>query len=150
MDKMVFTGKIDESEVGKINKGMELLVNIGAIQGDTFKAILDYIAPKGKTIDKDGRGAIQFEIKANIMLKPNQFIRAGYSANADIVIEQKKNVLAINESLIQYRNDSSIVEILSKEQTYENRLIQTGISDGIKTEIVSGLKQNEEIKVLKK
>ena len=141
MDKMIFTGKIDESEVGKIKKGMDLLVTIGAIEGDTFKAILDYISPKGKTLDKDGRGAIQFEIKARVMLKENQFIRAGYSANADIVLEKKHNLLAIKESLIQYKTDTVMVEVEKAKDVFEKRMIKVGISDGINTEIISGISE---------
>ncbi len=147
MDKMQFTGKIDESEVGKIRKGMDLLVTIGAIEGDTFRAVLDYISPKGKTLDKDGRGAIQFEIKARVMLKENQFIRAGYSANADIVLEKKNNVFAIKESLIQYKTDTVMVEVEKAKDVFEKRMIKTGISDGINTEIISGIAKGEKIKV---
>ncbi|TAH25575.1 MAG: efflux RND transporter periplasmic adaptor subunit [Cytophagales bacterium] len=147
MDKMIFTGKIDEAEVEKIKKGMELLINIGAIETDTFKAVLDYISPKGKTIDKEGRGAIQFEIKARVLLKPNQFIRAGYSANADIILEQKDKVLAIKESLIQYKSDSVLVEIEKSKDVFEKRIIKTGISDGINTEIIKGLSEKDKIKV---
>lgn len=147
MDKMLFTGKIDESEVGKIKKGMELLVTIGAIESDTFRAVLDYISPKGKTLDKDGRGAIQFEIKARVILKENQFIRAGYSANADIVLERKPNVLAIKESLIQYKTDTVMVEIEKTPNVFEPRIIKIGISDGINTEILSGVAKGEKIKV---
>lgn len=147
MDKMIFTGKIDESEVGKIKKGMELLVTIGAIESDTFTAVLDYISPKGKTLDKDGRGAIQFEIKARVVLKANQFIRAGYSANADIVLEKKDNVFAIKESLIQYKIDTIMVEIEKSKDVFEPRLIKIGISDGINTEVISGIAKGEKIKV---
>ena len=147
MDKMLFTGKVDESEVGKIQKGMELLVTIGAIESDTFRAVLDYISPKGKTLDKEGRGAIQFEIKARVILKENQFIRAGYSANADIVLEKKTNVLAIKESLIQYKTDTIMVEVEKTPNNYERRIIKIGISDGINTEVISGISKGDKIKV---
>lgn len=140
---MIFQGKVDETEVGKINAGMPLLLMVGAIENDTFDATLKYIAPKGVLEN----GAVQFEIKADVDLKSDQFIRAGYSANADIVLQRADQVLAINESLLQFEGDSTFVEVETAPQQYEKRMIKTGLSDGIKIEIVSGLTKEDKIKV---
>jgi len=94
---MIFEGKVDEAEVGKLKKGMDLVLTIGAIDNEKFAAKLDFIAPKGILEE----GAIKFPIKADVELKQNQFIRAGYSANADIVLERKDNVLVIEEAWLQ-------------------------------------------------
>ena len=94
---MIFEGKVDEAEVGKLKKGMDLVLTIGAIDNEKFDAKLDFIAPKGILEE----GAIKFPIKAEVALKENQFIRAGYSANADIVLERKDNVLVIEEAWLQ-------------------------------------------------
>ncbi|WP_338792768.1 efflux RND transporter periplasmic adaptor subunit [Bernardetia sp. Wsw4-3y2] len=94
---MIFEGKVDEAEVGKLKKGMDLVLTIGAIDNEKFDAKLDFIAPKG--IEEEG--AIKFPIKADVQLKENQFVRAGYSANADIVLERKDNVLVIEEAWLQ-------------------------------------------------
>jgi HlyD family secretion protein len=150
MNSLVFEGKIDESEVGKIKEGMELALNIGAIEGKTFKAVLEYISPKG--VEKEG--AIKFDIRAQLDLKPGDNLRAGYSANADIVLEKKNKVTAIKESMLQFGKgekgkDSTFVEILTTEkpQKFKKQLVKTGISDGINIEILSGIKKEDKIKV---
>lgn len=140
---MIFQGKVDETEVGKIKPGMNLLLTIGAIENDTFYAILKYISPKGVLEN----GAVQFEVKADVQLKTNEFIRAGYSANADIVLERKDNVMAIKESLLLFEGDSAYVEVETAPQKFEKRYIKTGLSDGINIEVVSGLKMTDKIKV---
>ena len=135
MNDMIFKGKVDETEVGKIKQGMNLMLRIGAIENDTFYATLEYIAPKGV----EENGAIQFEIKADVKLKESQFIRAGYSANADIVLEKKDKVLAVKESLVLFENDSAFVEIEKNPQVFEKISIKTGISDGINVEVLEGV-----------
>lgn len=144
MGEMIFKGKVDESEVGKLKEGMDLILSVGAIDTDKFNAKLEHISPKGV----EENGAIQFEIKAAVNLKKNQFIRAGYSGNADIVLARKDSVLAIPESLIQFKGDTAFVEIETKPQVFVKREIKTGLSDGINIEVLSGLKKGEKIKVL--
>ncbi|UCF93300.1 MAG: efflux RND transporter periplasmic adaptor subunit [Desulfobacterales bacterium] len=146
MGEMIFKGKVDESEVGKIEPGMDLILTIGAIEKEKYDAVLEYIAPKGA----EEKGAIQFEIKAKIKLKASYFIRAGYSANADIVLDRRDNVLAINESLLQFASDKPFVEVETAPQQFEKRPIQVGLSDGIKIEVVSGLDPMDKIKVWNK
>ena len=142
MDEMIFEGKVDESEVGKLNEGMPLLLTIAAIDGEKFDAELEHISPKG--IEENG--AIQFEIRAAIKLRQDQFIRAGYSANADIVLERKDSVLAIPESLLLFEKESTYVEIETSKQEFEKKAIQTGISDGINIEVLSGVDMQTRIK----
>ncbi len=143
MNDLVFEGKVDESEVGKIKEGMQLILKIGAIEDETFEAVLEYISPKG--IEEDG--AIQFEIKAAVVLKEDQFIRAGYSANADIVLDKREQVLAIPESLLQFDNDSAYVELETGDQEYEKRYVETGLSDGINIELISGVEESDKFKL---
>jgi HlyD family secretion protein len=143
MGEMIFKGKVDETEVGKIKTGMKLLLSVGAIEKEKFDAELEYISPKGK----EENGAIQFEIKAKIKLKDNLFIRSGYSANADIVLDRKDSVLSLEEGLLQFKGDSTFVELETKPQIFERKYIQTGLSDGINIEIVKGLKKSDKIKV---
>jgi HlyD family secretion protein len=142
MGEMIFEGKVDETEVGKIHQGMDLSLSIGAIESDTFKAQLEYISPKGK----EENGAIQFQIKAKVALKEGKFIRSGYSANADIVLDRRDKIMVIPEGLLQYQGDSAYVEVETKPQTFERRYIQTGLSDGINIEVKKGLKMKEKIK----
>ncbi len=140
---MIFQGKVDETEVGKIKPGMPLLLTVGAIENDTFMATLKYIAPKGVLEN----GAVQFEIKADVLLKNDQFVRAGYSANADIVLQRADSVMAIKESLLQFDKDSAFVEVETGPQTFEKRFIKTGLSDGLNIQVLSGLTLKDKIKI---
>jgi HlyD family secretion protein len=143
MGDMIFEGKIDETEVGKIREGMPLILTVGAIDEQTFGAVLEHISPKGV----EENGAVQFEIKANVTLKQNEFIRAGYSANAKIVLDRTPDsVMAIPESILQFEGDSSYVEIEVAPQKFEKRFIKTGLSDGINVEVKSGLAMEDKIK----
>jgi HlyD family secretion protein len=143
MREMIFKGKVDESDVGKIKPGMDLILSIGAIEDEKFDASLEYIAPKGV----EDKGAIQFEIKAKLKLKTSHFIRAGYSANADIVLDRRDKVLAINESLLQFESETAFVEVETAPQQFEKRYIELGLSDGINVEVISGLSATDKIKV---
>jgi HlyD family secretion protein len=143
MGEMIFKGKIDETEVGKIKEGMPLILTIGAIEDVKFNAVLEHISPKG--IEENG--AIQFEIKANVELNDSIFVRAGYSANADIVLARRDSVLVIPESLLQFEEGKAFVEVESEqEQIFEKRFITTGLSDGINIEILSELSTKDKIK----
>ncbi len=142
MGDMIFQGQVDESEVGKIKVGMTLAIKIGALEKETFDGTLEYIAPKGKLID----GAIQFEIKASITPKKDVFIRAGYSANADVVLDKRTGVLAIREALVQWQDGAPFVEVETAPKQFAKKDIKLGLSDGIYAEILSGLTAADKIK----
>jgi HlyD family secretion protein len=142
MDDMIFRGRVDESEVGKLKPGMTLLLTIGAIEEHRIEASLEYIAPKGAEQD----GAIQFQIRAALKPQSGVLIRANYSANADIVLDRRDSVLAINESLLQFEGDKRFVEVEVAPQKFERREIQTGLSDGIQIEVLSGLTATDKVK----
>jgi HlyD family secretion protein len=146
MGEMIFQGKVDETEVGKIVQGMNLELTIGAIEDVKFDAHLEYISPKGV----EENGAIQFEIKASVKLRKDFFIRSGYSANAEIVLDRREKVLAVNESLLEFKNDSTFVEIETSEQKFEKRFIKTGLSDGINIEVLEGITKDDKLKGEKK
>ena len=143
MQDMIFEGKVDESEVGKLSEGMNIILNVGAIENLKFHAILNYIAPKGK----EENGAIQFEIKADVKLDDSSFVRAGYSANGDIVLDKVDSVLCINESLLKFDEDKKpYVEVKTESGKTKKRSVTTGLSDGIITEITDGIALDDEIK----
>lgn len=144
MSEMIFDGKVDESEVGRISTGMELLLSVGAIEGEVFDAELEFISPKGESEE----GAIKFNIKAAITLKEDIFLRAGYSATADIVLEKREGVLAIRESNLLFEEDKTFVEVALGDQRFERREVKTGLSDGINIQIADGLAENDIIKKL--
>jgi HlyD family secretion protein len=145
VNKMIFEGKVDESEVGKIKENLALEITVGAIEDKSFDAVLDYIAPKG--IEENG--AVQFEIKGSLSKKDTTFIRAGLSANASIILARADSVLTVKESLIQYDRETqqAFVEIETGDQDFERRDVTLGISDGLIVEVLSGVTQEDKIKV---
>jgi len=148
MSKMIFEGKVDEAEVGRIKNGTMLDVSLGAIENKNYAAKLNFIAPKGT----EENGAVQFKIKADISLDEDYFVRANYSANADIVLDKKDSVLAIKEALLQFhkKTEKPYVEVKTGENKFEKRDLELGISDGINVEILSGVTIEDEIKVWNK
>ena len=148
MTKMIFEGKVDESEVGKLIKGTDIEVSIGAIEGTKFPAKLIFIAPKGT---EEG-GAVQFKIKADVTLDENFFIRAGYSANADIVLQKKDSVKSIKEALLKFdrKTEEPYVEVKNSDGKFDKRTLKLGTSDGVNVEIIEGLEMEDEIKVWNK
>lgn len=142
---MIFEGKVDESEVGKIKEDLPLEITVGAIENKMFDAVLDYIAPKGV----DENGAIQFEIKGTLTKKDSTFIRAGLSANASIILARADSVMALKEALIQYdpKTKAPFVEVEVEDQKFERKDIELGISDGINVEVKAGISESDKIKV---
>lgn len=142
MNDLVFLGKVDESEVGKISEGLDLEIKIGAIENRVFKGKLEFISPKGEEND----GAIQFEIRAAIVPEDSVLIRAGYSASGDIVLERRDQVLSIQERLLHFEDDKVSVEVEVAAGNFEKRFIEVGISDGINIEVLSGIDESTRIK----
>ena len=148
MSKMIFEGKVDESEVGKLVRGTTIEVSIGAIEGKKFPAKLNFIAPKGT---EEG-GAVQFKIKADVSLDDNFFIRAGYSANADIILVKKDSVLSIKEGLLRFEKETEApyVEVETTQGVFEKRMVELGTSDGVNVEIIKGVVAEDKIKIWNK
>jgi len=156
MNDMIFQGQVDESEVGKVKVHMPLRIKIGALEDQQFEGELEYISPKGNSVD----GAIQFEIKASLVRKADLFIRANYSANADVVLDEKKQVLALREALVQYdpapqaqgsgakAKGKPFVEVeTDKHQVFARRDVELGLSDGINVEVLKGVTATDKVKV---
>ncbi|MEA1784617.1 efflux RND transporter periplasmic adaptor subunit [Arenibacter sp. GZD96] len=145
INKMIFEGKVDESEVGKIKEDLPLEITVGALENIVFDAVLDYIAPKGKAEN----GAIQFEIKGTLNRQDSIFIRAGLSANAAIILGKATNVLAIKEGWVQFDAETkkSFVEVATSEKEFTRKDIELGLSDGIYVEVKSGISEEDSIKI---
>jgi HlyD family secretion protein len=144
MSDMLFVGKLDETEVGKIKVGMPMDITVGAMQDQKLTAKLEYVSPKGK----EENGAIMFEMKAAVKVPKGVFIRAGYSANAEIVFSKSESVITIPESCIEFGGDTAFVYVLkTKEpQTFTKKRIQIGLSDGVRIEVKSGLTLKDKIR----
>jgi HlyD family secretion protein len=145
MGNMIFRGNVDETEVGRIHEGMPIKLTVGAMESRTFDAVLEYVSPKGVLES----GAVLFEVKAAVKMPEDVFIRAGYSANAEIVLKQAENVLTIPESAVEFNGDSTFVQLLKQEkplQVFEKHPVTVGLSDGIKIEIKEGLAESDKIR----
>ena len=146
MGRMIFEGEVDEAEVGKLHVGMPLEISLGALEAQKFEADLKFIAPKGV----EAEGAVQFKIEGDLAVPDSSsYIRSGYSANASIILEEKKDVLSIKEALLQFDKDTQkpFVEVQVAENKFERRDLELGVSDGIDVEIVSGIDADSKIKV---
>ena len=148
LNKMIFEGKVDEADVAKLIIGMPLKVSLGAVQDKEFDAQLKFIAPKGN----EEQGTVQFKIEGDVYLDNSVFIRAGYSANASLVLEKKDSVMCISEALLQFDKitNDPYVEIKNDKGKFERKNIDLGISDGINVEVVKGLSKEDQIKVWNK
>ena len=145
MQDLIFRGNIDETEVGQLNIGVPLKITIGALQDLQFDATLEYISPKAV----ESNGANQFEIKAAVVVPANGKIRSGYSANAEIVLNEANHVLTIPESAIEFSGDSTFVYLVKgegKQKTYERQAVVTGLSDGVNIEIKQGLTAEDKVR----
>lgn len=145
MNSLIFEGKVDESDVGKLKEGMKLELTIGAIEDEKFAATLEYIAPKGV----EEEGSVKFEIRAAIKPSEDVFLRAGYSASGDIILDKREEVLAIKERDVIFQGDTTFVEIKTGEQEFEKRQVKLGLSDGISIEVLEGLDSLTEVKIQK-
>jgi len=147
LNSLIFQGEIDEAQAGKLKQGMDMNIVIGALQNKSFPGKLTMIAPKGK----DTNGTIKFPVEGDVRNPNNEYIRAGFSANGEIVMSSQKNALLLDESLIQYEKvggkDKSFVEIKQKDGKFKKVYVKLGASDGINVQILSGIDKNAEVKV---
>ena len=145
MQDLIFRGNIDETEVGQLAIGVPMKITIGALQDLQFDATLEYISPKAT----ESNGANQFEIKAAVTVPSDGKIRSGYSANAEIILDEANDVLCVPESAIEFSGDSTFVYIVKGEgqqKTYERQAVVTGLSDGVNIEIKKGLKKDQKVR----
>ena len=143
MNDMIFQGRVDESEVGKLEENMPVSISVGAIDEARFDGVLEYISPKGV----ENEGTVEFEVRAALTLKAGTFIRANYSANADIILDRRERVLGINESVVHFEGSRPYVEVETAPQVFEQRFIELGLSDGLRAEVLEGLSAEDVVKV---
>ncbi len=141
MSKLVFKGTVDEIDVGKLRDGMPAELHIGALPGDTIPGRLSKIWLQAEKKEN----ASVFPIEISISNKKNVTLRAGYSANADVIIRKKSGILYVPERVVTFRNDSSFVKLALGENKSEEHAIKTGLSDAINIEVLSGLKEGDKV-----
>lgn len=138
MNNLIFKGNVDETEVGMLHVGMPMNITIGAMPDLHPTATVEYIAPKGT----ETNGANTFEIKAALQLDSSEGLRAGYSANAAVVLDRVENVITVPEAVVEYAADKTFVYVQTDsvpQAVYDRREVSTGLSDGMKVEIKSGI-----------
>ncbi len=147
LNSLIFEGEIDEAQAGKLKEGMNMNIVIGALQNKKFPGRLTMIAPKGKDVS----GTIKFPVEGEVFNPNNEYIRAGFSANGEIVLSSQKNALLLEESLIQYEKkngkDTPFVEVKQPDGSFKKVFVKLGASDGIHVQILSGIDKNAEVKV---
>lgn len=147
LSSLIFEGEIDEAQAGKLKEGMNMNIVIGALQNKTFPGRVTMIAPKGKDLN----GTIKFPVEGDVFNPTSEYIRAGFSANGEIVLSSKKNAMLLDESLIQYEKkngkDTPFVEVKQADGSFKKQVVKLGASDGIKVEILSGISKDSEVKV---
>ena len=142
MKDLIFQGRVDESEVGKVSIGMPVTIAVGALGTESLSGKVEYISPKGK--EKDG--SMEFEIRASVAMKPGVLLRANYSANADIILERHEQVLAIDEGAVRFEQGQPYVEVELEPNHFERRSVKLGLSDGLLVEVVSGVEKEARLK----
>ena len=145
LNSLIFKGKIDEAQAGKLKEGMDMNVVIGALQNKSFPGKVTLIAPKGT----EESGTIKFNVEGNVTNPKGEYIRAGFSANGEVLLSSQKNALLLDESLIQYDkgNNKSFVEVKQPNGSFKKTYVKLGASDGINVQILSGIDKNADVKV---
>ncbi len=141
MEHLIFKGTVDEIDVGKLREGMGAEIKVGALPTDKIMGTLTRISLKA---DKKENATV-FPIEIVVPKSSNSTLRAGYSANANVIIRQKDSVLVIPERVVTFRNDSAFVKVSLGAGKNEDRLIKTGLSDAINVEVLEGLKEGDEV-----
>lgn len=141
MAELLFKGTVDEIDVGKIKEAMPVEIQVGALPGKSINGKVTKISLKARTEEN----TTVFPVEISLDFLKEIVLRAGYSANANIIIQQKDSVLAILERVVTFRNDSAFVSIPQPEGKKKEVFIETGLSDAINIEVKSGLKKDDEV-----
>lgn len=144
LSALIFMAYVIESDAVKLRTGMQIDYKAVADSVVHFSGRILSIAPVGVVEN----GITRFEVKAsmNVPDKYKDLIKAGCTINATTLLRSRKHVLALEERFFQFNYDSVYVEVKDKAGKYQKRQLKTGISDGMYTEILSGLSTKDEIK----
>jgi len=141
MEKLVFKGTVDEIDVGKLIDGMPVDLKVGALPSEKLTGKLSRISPKAKKQDN----TTLFDLEVEILETGSKALRAGYSANAEIIISKKDSILIIPERLVTFLADTARVEIQDSTGKINFKDIKTGLSDGLNIEVAEGLALGEKV-----
>lgn len=139
MNDLIFRGTVDEIDVGKLEEGMTADLKIGALPNDTIAGVLHKISPKAKLEEN----TTLFDVEIKITKTGFEMLRAGYSANADIIIQKKEDILIIPERVVEFKEDTAFVEVKQPDGEINKKTIKTGLSDGLNIEVMEGLEEGD-------
>jgi HlyD family secretion protein len=141
MKHLLFRGTVDEIDVGRLKEGMPVDIKIGALPQAKIRGVLSKISLKAKQQES----ATVFPVEIQLTQTGGTVLRAGYSANADVIIDHRDSVLTIPERVVTFAGDSATVTVRLHNGTTELRTIKTGLSDAINVEVKNGLKEGEQV-----
>jgi len=136
-------GKVDESDIGKVYLGQPARIKVESFKDKTFNGKVTKISPMG--VEKDN--VTTFEVRVSIN-NPGGELKAEMTANAEIILEEHKNVLQIPEGAIIYDKDKKASVEVPDPKAKDGKTkvaVNIGISNGAKTEVLSGLKEGEQV-----
>jgi len=141
MGRLIFRGTVDEIDVGRLKEGMEVTIKVGALPDARIVGTVTRISLKAKK----EQNATSFPVEIALRETEGALLRAGLSANAEIIIRKSENVLQIPERTVTFSGDTAWVSVQKADGTAEKRVIKTGLSDAIQVEVMSGLKEGEKV-----
>jgi HlyD family secretion protein len=145
LQSLIFKAKVNESDITYLKKGMTFTIEISALKNQSIEAELTHITPKAK----EENGIMKFEIEAKVKNDNNIQLYPGFSAVAEMILDKRDSVLTIKERNLIFKNDSIYVELLDENYKKQKRVVKTGLSDGLRIEILKGLSLTDRIKVQK-
>ena len=141
MSDLVFRGTVDEIDVGRLQKGAEVEILIGALPDVRMKGRVTRISLRSKREEQ----SVGFPVEIAITDLGGATLRAGYSATAEIVVRRADNALMLPERLITWAGDTATVMLQKAGGASERRVIKTGVSDAVNIQVLSGLTETDRV-----
>lgn len=153
MNDLIFKGTVDEIDVGRLEEGMPVQIKVGALPNAEVSGVLSKIWLKARKEDNSTVFPVEIEITEAVKKDPAHpeddpvpvVLRAGYSSNADVIIERRDQVLLIPERVVEFDGDTATVKVVVAPGEVEERVIATGLSDAINVEVVDGLEEGARV-----
>jgi len=141
MNHLLFRGTVDEIDVGRLNEGMTTEIKIGALPDAKIIGVVSKISLKAKKEET----ATTFPIEIAIRNASASTLRAGFSANADVIIQRRDKAITVPERVVYFEKNETYVMLPKPDGTSEKRAIKTGLSDAINVEVIAGLAEGDKV-----
>lgn len=141
MNHLLFRGTVDEIDVGRLQEGMAAEIKIGALPDARISGVVTKISLKAKKEET----ATTFPVEIAIRQTEGETLRAGFSANADIIIQKRDQAITVPERVVYFEKGEAFVMLPKPDGTTEKRMIRTGLSDAITVEVLAGLEEGDRV-----